>query len=93
MIALSGVRSSWLIVARNCDLAILACSAVARAAPVATRERAIPRAPSIEAPMPAKNARSATVSRKRSLVAASTSPATRCGCWRHTRWATTPPIE
>ena len=45
------------------------------------------------APMPVKNARSASVIWNRSVVAHSTSPETREPCWRHTRWATIEPIE
>ena len=67
--------------------------AAAREACTAVRDRATVRSPSIVAPIAVKNARSATVSWNRSVVAHSTSPRTRSGCWRQTRCATMDPIE
>ena len=68
-------------------------SAAARAARSAVRDREIPRAPNIAAPMPVKKSRSWRVERNWSVVAQSTRPCTLSGCWRQTRWATIEPIE
>ncbi len=85
----SSIAQSWMSGGARSDGALVAVRAARRRG---TRDREMPRAPHRESMLWWK-IRSATVERNRSVVAHSTRPATRSGCWRHTRWAMIDPIE
>ncbi len=88
MLRNSRIAHSWMSEGRRSR-----ASAADRAARTAVRDRENPRAPAIASSIDWWKTRSDTLDRNRSVVAQSTSPAVRSGCWRHVRWATIDPIE
>jgi hypothetical protein len=84
--AFSGVRSSWLMMARNCDLARLACSAASRAA-TSSRSRLPPSAPGWLKPSASSCSSS---SRPTAARRASRSPPRAGATPRPPRWAQRP---
>ena len=82
------MAQSWMSDGARCR-----ARAADRLAVIAARELEMPRAAIMPASSPVKKNRSQGVKRKTAEVAARTRPSTRSGCWRHTRWATAPPME
>ena len=88
------VERHWFIAQRAVsDVSASSASTAAELARLTTRDRDSVAVRPIPSSMPAWKTRSRPLVRKWSVVAARMSPPTASGCWRHTRCATTDPIE